>query len=287
MVFDATRRTERVTNFGREVAFFRGDPEAEVFCVFHVPRSPQGGGLVVCQSILGDFIPNYRREVVLARQLAGEGVAVARFHYRGFGQSSGTPLEATFESMCADAIGVAEHFTEALGVERLSLLGTRWGALVAAAVAAGHPGAPMALWEPALSARLFFREGFRAQRMSAVAARGATPGPEAELADSGVADVLGYSLGKALYEGAQGLELTELLAPATGPLLFVGGGPSGQLGKRDLAAVEALRNAGLSVDIVSSQGPDGWWFIDEDNQTSLEAASRTAQWLSAQLQAGK
>lgn len=285
---DRSSRVERATDHGREVAFFLGEPREAVFGVFHTPAAPARGGVVICQSIFGDFIQNYRREVVLARLLAARGVAVARFHYRGFGQSAGSPLDATFESMCLDAQRIVTHFLATASIERLGFVGTRFGALVAARVSGDHTSAPVAIWEPVLSGRQFFREAFRAKKMAAVvSAADQAPKPEVSLREDGFVDVLGYALGAPLFESSAQVELTALLAQATGPALYVGRGHNDRLGKRDLGVVEAMRASGRRVDISTTAGPDEWWFIDEDNAASVEVAAGTARWLSEQLAVGK
>ncbi len=84
-----------LTNWARAVvgnliedAGFLVRPEGSLFVVVHrsADRAPSGL-LTVCGSLFAEQHTDYRREVRLARVLASQGIAVARFHYRSVGNS--------------------------------------------------------------------------------------------------------------------------------------------------------------------------------------------------------
>ncbi|MDP8959415.1 MAG: alpha/beta hydrolase, partial [Actinomycetota bacterium] len=129
---------------GWEEAWWFGPDGQRLFGFLHLPEGRPRAGIVVCSPLHAEFLRNYRREVLVARALAARGFAVQRFHYRGTGSSDGQASEATYETMRQDALLAAGHVLERSGATRLGFLGTRWGALVAAAGAAGFPGAPLA-----------------------------------------------------------------------------------------------------------------------------------------------
>ena len=126
-------------------------------------RATVRAGLVVCSPILSDFGANYQREVRLGRHLAAAGIVVQRFHPRGAGHSDGDGADLTLDSMVEDARAAVARLRERSTVETVMVLGTRFGALVAGAVAAEIDGAPVVLWEPTTDPRRFFREGLRAR----------------------------------------------------------------------------------------------------------------------------
>ena len=117
-----------------EVEFF-GDGEL-LFGCRHVPEGDVRAGLVVCPSILSDSGANYQREVRLGRQLAAAGIVVQRFHPRGTGHSDGDGSDLTLDSLIDDARAAVALLRERCDVETVMLLGTRFGALVAGAIAA-------------------------------------------------------------------------------------------------------------------------------------------------------
>jgi pimeloyl-ACP methyl ester carboxylesterase len=117
-----------------------------VFTYLHLAGFPAAR----CSSALlaREFAHNYRREVLLARALAVAGQAVLRFHYRHTGNSDGDGVDLTFDSMREDALGAIDALRSQAPKGPLTILGTRWGSLIAAAAAAHHPDAAVVLWSP-------------------------------------------------------------------------------------------------------------------------------------------
>jgi hypothetical protein len=225
----------------RERAGFAGS----LFVVRYLPAAPVGHALVLCPPILGDQALHYRREVLLARALGARGVEVVRFHPRGSGNSHGDPLESTFETLVADARAAAGL----VQADRTAFLGTRVGALVAAAA---RPGAPLLLWD-AIDGADFWREAFRARRIRGLVDGAGHGGPiddaEAQLDSVGSIDVLGYRVGRPLYESL----LSRTLA--------------GELGSAERRVLR-LDNGGR------------WWFNPEPSLDEVEPmADLIAAWL--------
>src|SRR3954447_25668070 len=88
-----------------EEATFLGEGRSRFLAFLHRPRAATPvGGVLLCGSLYQDLHLNYRPEVLLARALAARGFAVARFQYRGTGNSDDIDGGAvTWESMVADA----------------------------------------------------------------------------------------------------------------------------------------------------------------------------------------
>ena len=91
--------------------FLRG-PVGEVFCSVHAPAAGAHASLVMCPPLLADHPFSYRREVLMAVELARRGVAVWRFHYAGTGYSDGSPEGVSFDTIVADARLVVEAETQ-------------------------------------------------------------------------------------------------------------------------------------------------------------------------------
>lgn len=284
------RSRERVDEASgvRERAAFLRSGGSEIFAYLHAPPEPVGG-LVICCPIESEMENNYRREVLLARALAGRGVAVARFHYRGSGHSHGDPAETTFETMREDALAATAWLREAARPTGVAFLGTRLGGLIAAAAAARHPGAPLALWEPAVDARRYFREVFRTPSVLALK-DGDVGQVSAEeqlrtLVTTGVLDVVGYPIHRGLFETCAGRSLAD--EPGPGPrrvlLLQFGHGRELRGGLRRVA--ERWREMGYSVDARVLDGPTVWWLEpgewlpEESRAASLEIVGTTADWI--------
>ncbi len=267
-------RTDSATGVVDEAAFV-GDG-ADMFAVQHRGDAEAAPGLLVCGSIHGDYLANYRREVELGRAVADTGMPVQRFHYRGQGHSHGTE-PVTLDTMVRDARAAADLLPGGLG----AVMGTRWGAFVAAEVAAGHPGMPLVIWSPMLTSRQFLRDGYRAEAMAAMnQGREAIPGKElqARLDANGVVDVLGYAITQEFVVSADRRDLASMVEDRPVLLVDFATKPSKKL--QDLAA--AWRDAGCDVTVESVQINEPWWLIAEQGEAAAAASQlieRTTGWL--------
>ncbi len=249
----------------REDALFLPAHEDVIFCVVHRPQRAARGAVVICCSLYAEQLKLYRAEVLLARTLTREGVAVARFHYRGTGHSGGLPARVTLASMLEDAAIVGGFLRQGLPPVPLVFCGARWGGLVAGLAAARHPGAPLVLWEPVVQGMRFFEEILRARQMSALAGRTLaaaqrSSAPE-ELQTRGWIDAMGYPIHRALYESARDVGLAAVASSGPRPVLLV------QVNRRsDLRAeASALRDAfvavGSHVAVGRIEVDEAWSFI--------------------------
>jgi Serine aminopeptidase, S33 len=274
-------RVEPGAGFRDVTEFFGSGPE-RLFGAAHLPEGGADVGVLFCSSLNHDLLNNYRREVLLARALARHGVAVQRFQYRGTANSDGDVRDITFEAMVDDATEAAARLRELSGAQRLVLLGTRFGALVAATVSARNADVPVVLLEPAVDGRRFFRAAIRAKLMQSVADRSGqrvtTADRVAELERDGVLDVLGFELGHRLYDSAQGRDLSaELRAGATRPVLLLELTEDGELRPELAGFRDSLLQAGWPVDCEVIAGQENWWFLDETELFAIGAGGTTGE----------
>ncbi|WP_442934736.1 hypothetical protein [Micromonospora sp. CPCC 205714] len=239
--------------------------------------------MLVCGGIGWEFAKNYRREVMLARALANRGFAVARFHYRGLGDSGGSFDRLTVTSMAADARRVADLLRARSGIDEIAAVGVRLGALVAAGL---HPGAdgPLVLWEPVLSGEDYLRSLERIQRVWQVsrptAAAPPSPGPGRPLT------VLGFRLGTELVAQLRAARLAELLTPGRREVrsLHVGTLPRGVAELRDLLAATP-HGSRLQPSVVP--GAIDWWLKrrrfepEERCDVTRQLVATTVAWLTS------
>jgi pimeloyl-ACP methyl ester carboxylesterase len=142
----------------------------------------RGVGVVLCRPFGYEAICAYRSFTLLAEGLAQDGFDVLRFDYQGTGDSSGGDSDPDRVAAWLDSIRAAVgQLRYVSGVSRMTLLGVRLGALLAARAAAALGGVEdLVLWAPC-SGRAFGRE-----LRAANAARA-----EAAAADSDL-EALGY-----------------------------------------------------------------------------------------------
>jgi alpha/beta superfamily hydrolase len=233
--------------------------------------------VVVCSPIFADFTANYQRERLLGRALMAHGLAAVRFHYWGEGNSDGDGREATFGSFCDDAETIAAHVIAELGTDQVAFVGTRMGALVAAAVAAPRPHAPLVLWEPVTQAKKFFASAFRARRMSELAQE--EQGPKTswrdQLARDGVVELLGYQVHPALVESLEPVDLNELLGDRDS-LMYVAWFRDRPPGTRSELRLSGTREG---IEEVTFHVAESWWFHDENATESGDLVDETVAWL--------
>jgi alpha-beta hydrolase superfamily lysophospholipase len=128
------------------------------FAVLH----PAAGthGVVICNSLGDEALNAYRPLVFLAERFAAAGYPVLRLEYYGAGDSAGEDEEPDRFRAWLDGIrGAVRWLRENCGVARVTLVGVRIGALLAAAAACEMDAvAGLVLLAPAASGRRFLRE---------------------------------------------------------------------------------------------------------------------------------
>ncbi|HEX2030311.1 MAG TPA: alpha/beta hydrolase [Actinomycetota bacterium] len=270
------------TGIVEEAGFLDVDGE-RVFAVRHLPPRPADAGLVICCPVFAEFEKNYRREVPLARSLAAAGIAVQRFHYRGTGHSD--DADTTFDTMLEDARLAARALAERAEVDVLAFMGTRLGALPAAAAAAEFPGGPLALWEPVVTPEAYFREIVRYRRLLDVRkgqAADVIPLVD-ELADNGAVEVVGYRLGRPLHDSMSGRALRRELGAASRPILLVQfGQPQRPLRAEYRALRDELAADGFDVETAVAS-LDEMWLFAQQWQPPERLLTLTAEWLRRRL----
>ena len=246
---------------GREEAgYLPASPD--VFGFLHLPEPPARAGVVVCSAIHAEMGVNYRREVLLSRRLAAAGVAVQRFCYCGTGHSGGNAEQLDLVAMVDDAAAALDALRRATNTDRIAVVGTRLGAVVAAATAREHMLAAATLWDPVEDARQHLRMVLRAGLIRDLKDGGdgrARSGLSAQqLRAAGSCDILGYSVTQRLYDSLEGRGVASELGGAQLPIHVVAFSAAPQPGIARL--VSALTTAGHRVRHDAVELDQAWWF---------------------------
>lgn len=209
-----------------------------------------------------------------------------RFHYRGVGNSGGNPSALDVPSMTDDALIVAEHIRSEFGVTNLVFVGTRLAGAAAAAAAAETPANGLVLWDPVLDPRRYFKDVFRSRLLAELRSGGGGTTSQLldELLSTGSVEVLGFSIGRRIYDSALASPLAETVARSSGPVLAV------EFNRRnespgDIAGVGSqLRLDRGEVENQGFRHNEAWWFADNVSRfdhTGRESApliQMTSQW---------
>jgi uncharacterized protein len=184
---------------------FFGSATAQLYGVHHPPvvRRRRDAAVLLCYPAVQEYNRSHWAFRKLAGLLARSGFHVLRFDYSGTGDSAGDLAGASVGRWCADIREAAAELTELAGVRRVSLVGFRLGAALAA-LASTTPLAvhDLVLWEPAVDGREHIRELRRVQRWK----RGVTNHPPR----LGRHEMLGHALPCELRAGIESIGLDDL-----------------------------------------------------------------------------
>jgi hypothetical protein len=291
---DLAVRTDPATATTEMAGFLpAGSGTDRLFGSFALPPGEPTACVLIHSPLYAENARNYRREVILARDLAVRGIASLRFHYRGSGYSDGDPAAVSFTSMCADAsVALARLIERCPGIP-VGYMGTRLGALVAARTARDAAPAPMLLWDPAPDAAAFLNDAAKGRRAGGMVADrqlGESAAGDEDPWSTGYLDSLGYRLPVGLRDSLDGVSLAGCLGDAPRPILVVTMVPAYEPKPIAMAAAEELRAAtGADVEVRRIEGRLSWWTTrdswdpDEDHPPTREVISRSAEWLERQL----
>jgi dipeptidyl aminopeptidase/acylaminoacyl peptidase len=121
---------------------------ADVAGVLHLPTERPAPCVIACHGMGAS--KDSEKYLLLARELPAAGLALARFDFRGSGESGGRPRDATIETRVADLEAVLDHLAKRPELDgRFGLLGSSLGGYVALWAASRlTPGAavPVVTW---------------------------------------------------------------------------------------------------------------------------------------------
>lgn len=187
--------------------YFFGTSERPLYGVHHPPRAREGmpRGVVLCYPFGQEYMRAHRAFRQLANLLSRQGCHVLRFDYSGTGDSGGMGAEARVGEWVEDVGQAVEELKEATGLRRVSLVGLRLGAALAAAAAAGRADIEhLVLWDPVLEGADYLAE------IRAAAGVGAGAPPPLE-------GITGFPLTETLHQGIAALDVSRLdLRPSAG-----------------------------------------------------------------------
>jgi alpha-beta hydrolase superfamily lysophospholipase len=135
--------------------FFLGTAERRLFGI-HTPAAARAGrtrAAVLCQPWGTEYIYAHRSMRQLASRLSLAGFHALRFDYFGTGDSAGEECDTDLAGLKHDLVTAIETLKDLATTERVTLIGLRAGANVAASVAADSPEAieALVLWDPILA----------------------------------------------------------------------------------------------------------------------------------------
>jgi pimeloyl-ACP methyl ester carboxylesterase len=257
--------------------FYFGTGARRLFGIYE-PAASAGASkraAVLCHPWGSEYLYAHRTMRQLAVRLAAAGFHTLRFDFFGTGDSAGEMIEADLGGWETDTELAMEELGDIVGTTRVTLIGLRLGATVAATVAARRPGAvdALVLWDPVVSGPEYLRH------LESLGAPSAGPRPDRRPAVSPAGQALeirGFPLIAAMTRDLQSIALGALLAaPVTRTLMVVS---ERRPSHESLLAVPAGHGAGsLAIEFITAVCP---WIEDPSSMgvMPVEVIQRIVKW---------
>ena len=221
---------------------FFGETERQLFSVYHpaVASAGREGAVVLCHAGPQDYRFTHWAFRKLAILLAKEGMHVLRFDYYATGDSTGESVDGSLAQWTGDIGAAVQELKDITGLRRVSLVGMRLGAALAArASAAGLRVRDLVLWEPVIDGSEYLSQ------LAEVQTRWLSelhyPQDNRRERD----ELLGYPLVPEMREAVESIDLIREGCGAPERLLVIGPRQRAE----DVALVDKAKIAGVEADI--------------------------------------
>jgi pimeloyl-ACP methyl ester carboxylesterase len=256
--------------------FYFGAPEKPLFGIYSAPtgHSSARSALVVCYPFGPEYVRAHRALRELSHHLTQRGHHALRFDYFGCGDSSGSGEEGTVEQWLEDIAQAVEELRESSGLPRVSLLGLRFGATLAALAASRHPSIDrLVLWDPIVIGAAYLEELALRHRQFMEG----RPRPRGWVEADPPDEVLGATLTPVLRAGIAATDLLSLTRPPARRVLLIS---TEEKHGQDVLS-EHLEKIGTPTDRQHVPSPPLWLKQDQVDKTLVpqEVIQRIASWL--------
>jgi len=251
--------------------FYFGDRAHRLFGVYTPPRGvkgPKGRAVLLCNPWGQEYLRAHRSMRQLGQLLSDAGLHVMRFDYFGTGDSAGDLPEATLALWMEDIATAVEELVDLSGASRVTLIGLRLGATLAAAVTHEplDPVDALVMWDPIVSGSSYVTD----LRLSADSA---AVRPES-LND---VEVDGFTLTDRWARDLAGLDLIRLVSGLPARLLTV----LSQEDAHGVALAEALTAASPARQVVRIPDVPAW--VEHENSGAgaipVHVLRRIVEWM--------
>jgi len=206
--------------------FYFGPEDKALFGIYSAPANgpARRGAVLICYPFGPEYLRSHRALRELSQHLGLEGHHTLRFDYFGCGDSAGDAEDSTVEEWMENLGDAIEELQAASGCDRVSLVGIRLGATLAALRAQADARVErVVLWDPIVNGAAYLQELTEQHRAFMVG----RPLPRGWAEEEPPAELLGAPLRAPLREGIAGLDLLALQRRPAPSVLVVSTGPPG------------------------------------------------------------
>jgi alpha/beta superfamily hydrolase len=193
--------------------FFFGNSKQPLYGVYHPPRAhtSRPTAVVLCYPLWQEYMRAHRAFRQLAMLLSKAGFSVLRFDYFGTGDSAGESDAGDVSRWTQDISTAIDELKDTAAVTKVSLVGLRVGASLAAAVATERKDLDrVILWDPVVGGKSYVEKMVLTEQASGTAPHGPV----------GTIGIKGFPLTSRMREGLEGIDLHRLPAPASGRMIM-------------------------------------------------------------------
>lgn len=258
--------------------FFLEGAHGPLFCIYLAPAdSAPCAGVLYLHPFAEEMHKSRRMAALQARAFARAGYAVLQIDLTGCGDSTGDFGDATWEAWQED-VRLAHAWLTGQAAGPITLWGLRIGASLALEVAPSLANCSrLLLWQPVLNGEQFLAQFLRIklanEMMSEGRAQTDTQKLRAKLEAGEPVEVGGYLLSPGMAQGLARLKLAELRPPCPVEWIEVSAQTSDDIAPAGRRAVEAWREAGITVHPQTVHGESFWVTQEISECAALLAAT--------------
>lgn len=234
-------------------AFF-GDKDRPLYGVYHAPlcQAPTDIAVLICNPILQEYIRSHRALRQLADQLAKAGCHVFRFDYFATGDSAGELDEASLEIWQQNIQQAENELRDLSGVRKISLLGLRFGATLAALHESTNIR-QLLLWDPVVNGAEYLQQ-LAEMHSQMLLDPDRFPEPRQQEANPAATEVLGFSVHESLYNQIKQCDLPGHASFSAKKIHIL----AQQERNTYRSLYEYLQEKGCAVEFSTAAGNDDW-----------------------------
>ena len=186
-----------------------GDSDKPLYGVYDPPRSSTilDEGVLLCYPLAQEYMRSHWAFRQLVSQLVKTGFHCMRFDYFGSGDSAGSSIDGSMDQWHSDVDTGLTELRDMTGVMKLSLVGLRFGAAIAAtAPLQAHKVRNLILWDPVVSGAAYL-ENLRKLHHSMLKDHKHYKNPWSQNTNGAPTELFGFSFSDRMLEDIQALDL--------------------------------------------------------------------------------
>lgn len=139
--------------------FYFGDSEKQLYGVYHpsTAYSQNTEAVLICYPLWREYFRTHRAITQLANKLADSGFPVLRFDYSATGDSAGNTEECRLEQWLQDIETAISELKDLSAASKVSIVGLRFGATLAALISQRAQINKLVLWDPVVDGKSYIQ----------------------------------------------------------------------------------------------------------------------------------